>query len=410
MDEGTTVTARRDTGADSTRSGGGSADHHPGRRPDEVPAQASSGPQLAVESFGKRFGDRWAVQDSHFDVRKGEFFGLLGPSGCGKTTTLNAVAGFVEPTVGDIRIAGKSVLGIPPHRRDTAMVFQNYALFPHLSAADNIAFGLKLRRRGRREITARVDELLNLVGLSGKGRHLPEQLSGGEQQRVAVARALAVEPEVILLDEPLSNLDARLRDHMRKELKRILGNGNSTVLFVTHDQGEAFSMCDRVAVMFDGRIQQIDAPPTIYREPTSTRLAEFIGEANLLPAEVSEVDSQAGLRVDITLGRTRCRCRAVSPTEVVPGQPGNLLVRPECVRLEQPSADPADAGDGGTALIGTVERIEFIGAIVQYTVTVADTAIVAWQFSNQPRFEPGAKVAVGWAEHDARFFPAGSTS
>jgi ABC-type Fe3+/spermidine/putrescine transport system ATPase subunit len=364
------------------------------------PGWTQSGPrqpaQLTVEAFGKRFGDRWAVQGSHFEVAKGEFFGLLGPSGCGKTTTLNAVAGFVEPTEGDIRIAGRSVLGIPPYKRDTAMVFQNYALFPHLSAADNIAFGLKLRRQGRRAIAERVDELLDLVGLTGKGAQLPEQLSGGEQQRVAVARALAVEPEVILLDEPLSNLDARLRDHMRKELKRILGNGNSTVLFVTHDQGEAFSMCDRVAVMFDGRIQQLDTPSTIYREPASRRLAEFIGEANLLPATVSELDGQGLVRVDVALGAMRRRCGALSTQDIEPGRTGQVLVRPECVRLE-PHADDA-------ALVGTIDKVEFVGAVVQYTVNVADVAVSAWQFSHQPRFEHGAKVAVGWADHDARFF------
>jgi len=355
--------------------------------------------QLEIEAFGKRFGDRWAVQDSHFQVGKGEFFGLLGPSGCGKTTTLNAVAGFVEPSAGDIRIAGRSVLGVPPHRRDTAMVFQNYALFPHLSAADNVAFGLKLRRKGRREITERVDELLDLVGLTGKGAQLPEQLSGGEQQRVAVARALAVEPEVILLDEPLSNLDARLRDHMRTELKRILGNGNSTVLFVTHDQGEAFSMCDRVAVMFDGRIQQLDTPSAIYREPTSRRLAEFIGEANLVPCEVSHADGGL-LRVAIEVGAVRRPGGALSATEAERGQHGHVLVRPECVRLGPPTGDPDE-------LVGVVDRVEFVGAVVQYTVAVGDQPVSAWQFSNQPRFDRGATVAVSWADQDARFFADG---
>jgi ABC-type Fe3+/spermidine/putrescine transport system ATPase subunit len=355
--------------------------------------------QLEVEAFGKRFGDRWAVQDSHFEVAKGEFFGLLGPSGCGKTTTLNAVAGFVEPSAGDIRIAGRSVLGVPPHRRDTAMVFQNYALFPHLSAADNVAFGLKLRRKGRREITERVDELLDLVGLTGKGAQLPEQLSGGEQQRVAVARALAVEPEVILLDEPLSNLDARLRDHMRKELKRILGGGNSTVLFVTHDQGEAFSMCDRVAVMFDGRIQQLDTPSAIYREPASRRLAEFIGEANLVPCEVRHADGGL-VHVDVTVGAARLPAGALSASaDTAPGERGHVLVRPECVRLGPPT--------GADELVGVVARVEFIGAVVQYTVGVGDLPVSAWQFSHQPRHDVGARVAVGWADQDARFFAEG---
>ncbi|HEY9565322.1 MAG TPA: ABC transporter ATP-binding protein [Nocardioides sp.] len=351
---------------------------------------------LEVENMGKQFGKSWAVHESTFEVRRGEFFGLLGPSGCGKSTTLNIVAGFLDPTVGDVRINRNSVVGVPPHRRDTAMVFQDYALFPHLSAADNIGFGLKLRRRGKRQIDERVAELLELVSLSGKGAHLPSQLSGGEQQRVAVARALAVEPEVILLDEPLSNLDARLRDHMRTELKRILRASSSTVVFVTHDQGEAFSMCDRVAVMFDGRIQQLDVPSQIYGSPATVPIAQFIGEANLFRCTVVASDADA-LRLALDDQPGRPVVAALPDIGAAVGEAGRILVRPECLRID---SDLRGGGDLRAEVIAET----YLGPVVQYHLGAGDVSMSAWRFSHEGLFSVGESVRVTWRPEDARYY------
>jgi ABC-type Fe3+/spermidine/putrescine transport system ATPase subunit len=346
--------------------------------------------------LGRRFGvaedGDWAVRDSNFEVGRGEFFGLLGPSGCGKSTTLNLIAGFLEPTHGEVRLSGKLLNGVPPHQRGTAMVFQDYALFPHLSAADNIAFGLRLRRRPRADVRKRVSELLEMVGLSHRSANLPAQLSGGEQQRVALARALAVDPEVVLLDEPLSNLDARLRVQMRRDLKRILGEAGVTVVFVTHDQAEAFAICDRVAVMRKGLIEDLGQPDQLYRRPATVDVARFVGEGNFFPTAV--VEQQGGtLRLKVSVGTETVTVVTAGDSSV--GTSGLLLVRPEAVHLDA-------AGPNG--LVGRVMRVEFQGAITQYEIEAGGAQVRVHALSAAGRYPEGQEVALSWDDVDTVFF------
>jgi len=241
---------------------------------------------VEFEHVAKRFGGAVAVKDFTLTIRPGELVTLLGPSGCGKTTTLNLLAGFEYPDAGAIRVDGQSIESLPPHRRDTALVFQGYALFPHLTVARNVAFGLEIRKRPRDEITRRVGEVLELVQLAGLADRYPRQLSGGQQQRVAIARALAIQPRVLLLDEPLSNLDAKLREEMRGEIRALQQKTGITAMYVTHDQEEALSISDRVVVMNAGLIEQVGTPRDIYRAPASPFVANFIGGANLIPVRV----------------------------------------------------------------------------------------------------------------------------
>jgi len=242
--------------------------------------------RLSLQHLEKQFGAHAAVHDFTLEVSDGELMCLLGPSGCGKTTTLRMIGGFTPPDGGDIQINGQSVVALPPERRPTAMVFQRYNLWPHMTVANNIAFGLRLRRLHRQEIDAKVNDVLALVGLPGSAGKYPHQLSGGEQQRVAVARALVLQPQILLLDEPFSNLDARLRVHMREEVKQLQRKIGITTVFVTHDQEEALTIADRIAVMNAGILQQVDAPPALYTRPKTLFVADFIGTMNLIPAQV----------------------------------------------------------------------------------------------------------------------------
>jgi ABC-type Fe3+/spermidine/putrescine transport system ATPase subunit len=241
---------------------------------------------LSLARVSKRFGAQAAVHDVTLEVREGELMCLLGPSGCGKTTTLRMIGGFIMPDAGDIQINGRSVVALPPEKRPTAMVFQRYNLWPHMTVAGNIAFGLRLRRLSRPEVETRVREVLGLVGLPGAAQKYPHQLSGGEQQRVAVARALVLAPQILLLDEPFSNLDARLRVHMREEVKQLQRQVGITTVFVTHDQEEALTIADRIAVMKDGILQQVDTPAALYARPQTLFVADFIGAMNLIPARL----------------------------------------------------------------------------------------------------------------------------
>jgi putative spermidine/putrescine transport system ATP-binding protein len=296
--------------------------------------------QLALDHLVKRYGrgtEVAAVQDLSLDVSDGEFVCLLGPSGCGKTTTLRMIGGFLQPDSGDVRIDGVSMLHQPPGRRPTAMVFQRYALWPHMSVFDNVAFGLQVRRRPHDEIRRRVDSTLELVGLPGLARRYPGQLSGGQQQRVALARALVLEPRILLLDEPLSNLDAQLRIHMRTELTTIQRRVGITTVFVTHDQEEAMSIADRIAVMNVGVLEQMAAPEEIYARPATLFVAMFIGTMNRLEAHM---DADAGLRA----GPFR-----IAPGDLTLPAPGELVagVRPEDVIVEA-------AGHGAAARIDHV--------------------------------------------------------
>jgi len=247
---------------------------------------SEAGHHLRLQNLTKLYGGAAAVDDMTLDVARGELVVLLGPSGCGKTTTLRLIAGFVQADAGDILLDGQSILPLPPHRREMGIVFQSYALFPHLTVARNVAFGLEMRRLDARAITTRVDEMLRLVKLEALAHRLPRQLSGGQQQRVALARALAIHPKVLLLDEPLSNLDAALRQEVARDIRLLQRDGGVTAIMVTHDQDEAMAMADRLVVMQDGRVQQIGTQEDLYERPASPFVARFIGRSNILAGEL----------------------------------------------------------------------------------------------------------------------------
>ncbi len=287
-------------------------------------AKAAS-PHLSVRNASKRFGKFTALNDVSLDVASGEFVCFLGPSGCGKTTLLRAIAGLDMQDEGSIAIAGRDVSRLPPAARDFGIVFQSYALFPNITVADNVGFGLVNQRRNAAEIARRVTELLELVGLPDQGRKYPVQLSGGQQQRVALARALATSPSLLLLDEPLSALDARVRLRLRDELKALQRRLGVTTIMVTHDQDEALGLADRMVVMNNGVIEQVGAPAEIYNDPCSAFVAAFVGTMNFLPCEASGPDR-------VTVGGIELSCRR--PHGIGAGQKGRLSIRPEAVRIE----------------------------------------------------------------------------
>ena len=316
---------------------------------------------IGIEHVTKRFGTFVAVDDAHFGIRRGEFFSMLGPSGCGKTTTLRMIAGFEQPSEGEIRLEGEDVSKVPPYKRNVNAVFQQYALFPHLTVAANVAFGLQAKKVAKAEITKRVAELLEVVRLADFGNRKPAQLSGGQQQRVALARALVNYPSALLLDEPLGALDLKLRQAMQLELKRIQREVGITFVFVTHDQEEALTMSDRIAVMSEGRVEQIGSPEEIYHQPTSEFVAGFIGMANLMPATVSAVT--AG-RATATLGDgTVVDAEAADGLAV--GDPATFMVRPERMHLsvDRPGSDGAAVPTEVVDLVfqGPVVRIDLRG-------------------------------------------------
>ncbi|ROO83423.1 spermidine/putrescine transport system ATP-binding protein [Actinocorallia herbida] len=299
-----------------------------------------------------------AVKGVDMRIEEGEFFSLLGPSGCGKTTTMRMIAGFDEPTSGEVRLHGKDVTGVPPNKRDVNMVFQSYALFPHMTVADNVAFGLRRKGVAKAEAAGRVGEMLEIVGLAGREKRRPAELSGGQQQRVALARALVNDPRALLLDEPLAALDLKLRQSMQVELKRIQREVGITFVFVTHDQGEALTMSDRIAVMNDGRVEQLGSPREIYEHPGSKFVAGFIGTSNLLSGTVTEL--RDGVAV-IGLGDAE---RIVVPAgDAVMGADLELTVRPEKIdmRVEEPGADRS-------RLRGTVTEVVYLGTSTNYNV------------------------------------------
>ncbi|MGW0503547.1 ABC transporter ATP-binding protein [Micromonospora sp. NPDC003241] len=323
---------------------------------------------VTLESVSKRFaraGDTAAVDDVDISIAAGEFFTLLGPSGCGKTTTLRMVAGFYFPTSGRIRFGAEDVTRRPPNKRDTGMVFQNYALFPHMSVAQNVAYGLKIRKVGRAESRRRVEEALGEVHLGGYGERRIDQLSGGQQQRVALARALVIRPRTLLLDEPLSNLDAKLREETRTEIRRIQKESGTTAIYVTHDQAEAMAMSDRIAVMESGRVQQIGAPQEIYHRPTNAFVARFIGRSNVLSLPVTAVTDET-----VTVGRpdgTEIVVAAPVGHGLRPGESALVSVRPEHIGL----TSATEAG----ALPGRVTELEFTGMATNLVVEVAGESV-----------------------------------
>ncbi len=296
----------------------------------------ADGVELEVEGLVRRYSPEVTVGPISFEVREGEFFSLLGPSGCGKTTTLRCIAGFETLNAGMIHLRGERLDVKPPHRRDVGLVFQNYALFPHLNVFDNIAFGLRLRRVAKAEIAARVGAILRLVDLPEMAGRLPAQLSGGQQQRVAIARSLVLEPRILMFDEPLSNLDFKLRIQMRDELKGLQRRLGKTAIYVTHDQTEALALSDRIAVLSHGRIEQIGTPGEIYERPATAFVAEFIGSSNLLPARIVEHDGQ-GTIVETAAG-LRLHCGRAGDGGDGGGADVALLLRPERIHVQQRGA------------------------------------------------------------------------
>jgi len=314
------------------------------------PNTTDASPAITFRGVSKQYGAHTAVESLDLEINEGEFFCLLGPSGCGKTTTLNLIGGFVEASTGEIRIRGELVNKTPPHRRKVNTVFQSYALFPHFNVRDNVAFGLRMAKVPRGEADTRVVEALQLVALEAYADRYPAQLSGGQQQRVAVARALVNRPAVLLLDEPLGSLDLKLRKRLQVELSQIQREIGTTFVFVTHDQGEAMAMADRIAVMSEGRVEQIGTAKEIYRQPASRFVADFIGESNFIPVEWH----------DGMVLTSRDKIPLASPDTAGSGS-GSLMVRPEAVRLV-----PASPDDRG--LLGTVVKVSFLGNFTRASV------------------------------------------
>jgi iron(III) transport system ATP-binding protein len=357
-------------------------------------------PGVIITGLTKRFGDVAAVAGLDLTVRPGELVALLGPSGCGKTTTLRLVAGFMAPDGGEIRV-GDRVLSspgsvIPPERRRMAMIFQSYALWPHMTVAQNVAYGLRFAKTPRAQRDAKVDEILRAVQLTGYGARYPGELSGGQQQRVAVARALVVEPEILLLDEPLSNLDASLREEMRFEIRRLHERFGITTLYVTHDQAEAMVISDRAAVIRHGRVEQIGAPDELFERPRTRFVAEFIGKTNLIDAVADGAGS-------VARGRLRLRVAADGLTA---GAPVVVSIRPHVIALRPRAGGQAPAA-GTNALAGTVLRASYLGDTVDYQVGLEESDVVLRVTGPTPaRARAGDPVSVMVAAEACVLLPA----
>jgi spermidine/putrescine transport system ATP-binding protein len=356
------------------------------------------GKDVELVDVSMRFGDFTAVQSTNARVNAGEFFSILGPSGCGKTTLLRMISGFLRPTTGEILIGGEPTAGIGPNRRPTALIFQNLALFPLMTVWENVAFGLECRGVGKAERKARAAELLELVALSGHGHKKPTELSGGQRQRVAVARALAVEPAVLLLDEPLSALDLKLRQHMRTELRQIQKQVGITFIYITHDQGEALTMSDRIAVMSQGVIEQVDTPDRLYDAPRSSFVATFVGESNVLRGKVGQV-ANGLLQADTPLGNVR----AVNSGGLAAGAEAMLFIRPERVQV--------GALDGvENRLEGQIVRRELEGPFAHLAIdTPGGQTFLVHQTNRggEADHAVGERVTFGFAARDALALPPG---
>lgn len=326
-------------------------------------------PELELRGIRKTYPGHVAVESIDLVVSRGEFLSLLGPSGCGKTTTLRMIAGFVSPTAGTIAIRGQDVTRLEPYKRDTAMVFQDYALFPHMSVFDNVAFGLKRRKVSKSEIRERVGSMLDLVELSGREERLPGELSGGQQQRVALARALVLNAAVVLLDEPLSNLDAKLRASTRFELRRLQQEIGFTAIFVTHDQEEAMAISDRIAVMSDGRIEQIGTTREIYQTPATPFVAGFIGSANLFAGEVTNVAGSV-ISIQTPIGVLRGHAAGDNGGKLRPGDAAQLVIRSEAIRLE-PGTGPDVVDEDENRVSGLVDVVSYLGATSEFSIRAA---------------------------------------
>ncbi len=354
---------------------------------------------VSAKGLVKSFGGAPAVNDVTLEVRKGEFLTLLGPSGCGKTTLLNLVAGFLSPDRGEIFIDGEPVNDVPPYRRSIGIVFQNYALFPHMTVAQNVAFGLKMRKVPGAEIARRVAEALEMVRLPQMGERTPRQLSGGQQQRVALARALVINPRVLLLDEPFSAIDKNLRADMQFELKQIQKTIGITTLFVTHDQSEALSLSDRIAVMSQGRIEQLSEPARLYRSPATSFVASFIGDINRLACRVGPAN---GPTLSLELGSMRCEVAKAQANGLATGAEALMFLRPE--ELSLVGADDQAANFG----TGTVDTHVYQGTHVDVYVRFDDGRVLRARhggFDAIERFPAGSKAGVRANLEQAFLFP-----
>lgn len=324
-------------------------------------------PDLHLRSLAKRFGETVAVDDLSLEIQDGEIMTLLGPSGCGKTTTLRCVAGFVNPDAGDVYLGDERITDLPPERRDIGFVFQNYALWPHMTVYQNLAFGLELRRLSKDEIRRRIQETLALVHMSDLEYRRPRQLSGGQQQRVALARALVLQPSVLLLDEPLSNLDAQLREEMRFEIRELQKQLGITSIYVTHDQAEALVLSDRIAVLHQGKMVQVGTPDEIYNRPSNRFVAGFVGLTSFIEGSISGFDETSGFAMVRTKDGLIIE---VEGHDLSPGQPVTLSIRPEHLRL---SRDRHEApAENYNVLEGEVHRAAYLGDVVDYRIQVGD--------------------------------------
>lgn len=342
-------------------------------------------PLIRFEGVSKRFGDFTAIDDLNLDIFAGEFFALLGPSGCGKTTMMRMLAGFERPSAGTIWLDGQDISPVPPNQRSVNMMFQSYALFPHLSVYDNIAFGLRRAAMPKDQIDARVQEMLRLVQITALSRRRPDQLSGGQRQRVALARSLAKAPKLLLLDEPLSALDKKLRQQTQFELVDIQEKTGTTFVIVTHDQEEAMTVASRVAVMSEGRLQQVDTPERIYEAPTSAYVADFIGEVNIIPGHATA----AGEALRIAWAEDAPEITANPPTPL-PAGPVDFLIRPEKIAI---TAEKPGAAEN--ALQGKVLDIAYLGNLSTYHVQLPGGHIIKAQATNAQR---RARLAFHWEE------------
>ena len=355
---------------------------------------------IAVAGLTKHFGVTHAVGPIDLGIAAGEFVSLLGPSGCGKTTTLRMIAGFEEPTAGSIRIGDADMRGVAVERRGIGMVFQSYALFPHLSVFENVAFGLRLKRISKDRIEADVKHVLGLVDLAAYGARMPRELSGGQQQRVALARALAVQPTVLLLDEPLSNLDLKLREQMRDEIRRLQRRVGITALYVTHDQGEAMAMSDRIAVMNRGLVEQIGTPREVYEKPSSLFVARFIGQCSVLEGRLEAVDGTVARFVSRAGTPFIVECEGRAGSDAAAG----LVIRPEFVELRTRSNE----GAAVNAMDAVVEEAVYVGERIDLTLRLAhgDPILVAQRASpGRPLPQPGDRVVIAVSPSELSLVP-----
>jgi spermidine/putrescine transport system ATP-binding protein len=381
------------TGTDTT-----AVDHTTGQDP---ASRTEGSPVIEIDNVTKRFADYVAVSEADFAIGSGEFFSMLGPSGCGKTTTLRMIAGFETPTEGAIRLKGKDVSRVPPHKRNVNTVFQHYALFPHMTVWDNVAYGPRSMKKDKAEVKRRVDDLLEIVRLTDFAQRKPAQLSGGQQQRVALARALVNYPSALLLDEPLGALDLKLRQVMQFELKRIQREVGITFVYVTHDQEEALTMSDRIAVMNAGNVEQIGSPTEIYDRPSTVFVASFIGQANLWAGRQTGRANRDFVEVEV-LGTT-LKSRA-GDTTIEPGGHATLMVRPERVRVSM------DAPTGDVATVrATIRDLTFQGPVVRLSLSAPDDSTILAHVGPEqdlPMLRPGDEVHVGWAPEASLVLPA----